>query len=196
MSEVLVETAAAAPHPGFRGDTADLLAFLSFAAAERYGSTHPLSGAARLLRKQHDVDTRPFWDFDAADAEDEEDRRELERIWQDGGPLTDLVNNAAGNFISRTEDLSARGFDAIADTVFRGTFQLTQAVGKRWIAGGRRGSVVSITVTWARNGGPFVVPSAMSKAAVQAMTMSLASEWAATASASTRSRPARFRPKA
>jgi NAD(P)-dependent dehydrogenase (short-subunit alcohol dehydrogenase family) len=93
------------------------------------------------------------------------------------GPLTDLVNNAAGNFISRTEDLSPRGFDAIAGIVMHGTFYVTHAVGKRWIAGGTPGSVVSIVVTWARNGGPFVVPSAMSKSAVQAMTMSLASEW-------------------
>jgi len=100
----------------------------------------------------------------------------VEAIFQDG-PLTSLVNNAAGNFIARTEDVSPRGFDAIANIVMHGTFYVTQAVGKRWIAGGRRGSVVSITVTWARNGGPFVVPSAMSKAAVQAMTMSLASEW-------------------
>jgi NAD(P)-dependent dehydrogenase (short-subunit alcohol dehydrogenase family) len=100
----------------------------------------------------------------------------VEAIFQDG-PLTSLVNNAAGNFIARTEDVSPRGFDAIANIVMHGTFYVTQAVGKRWIAGGRHGSVVSITVTWARNGGPFVVPSAMSKAAVQAMTMSLASEW-------------------
>ena len=94
-----------------------------------------------------------------------------------GGPLTDLVNNAAGNFISRTEDLSPRGFDAIANIVMHGTFYVTQAVGKRWIAAGVPGSVVSIIVTWVRNGGPFVVPSAMSKSAVQAMTLSLASEW-------------------
>jgi len=100
----------------------------------------------------------------------------VEAIFEDG-PLTSLVNNAAGNFIARTEDVSPRGFDAIANIVMHGTFYVTQAVGKRWIARGRRGSVVSITVTWARNGGPFVVPSAMSKAAVQAMTMSLASEW-------------------
>jgi NAD(P)-dependent dehydrogenase (short-subunit alcohol dehydrogenase family) len=100
----------------------------------------------------------------------------VEAIFQDG-PLTSLVNNAAGNFIARTEDVSPRGFDAIANIVMHGTFYVTQAVGKRWIAGGRRGSVVSITVTWARKGGPFVVPSAMSKAAVQAMTMSLATEW-------------------
>jgi NAD(P)-dependent dehydrogenase (short-subunit alcohol dehydrogenase family) len=93
------------------------------------------------------------------------------------GPLTGLVNNAAGNFISRTEDLSSRGFDAVANIVMHGTFYVTQAVGKRWIAGKHRGSVVSIAVTWVRNGGPFVVPSAMSKAAIHAMTMSLAQEW-------------------
>ena len=93
------------------------------------------------------------------------------------GPLTGLVNNAAGNFISRTQDLSPRGFDAIADIVMHGTFYVTHAVGKRWIAAGAPGSVVSIVVTWTRNGGPFVVPSAMAKSAVQAMTMSLASEW-------------------
>lgn len=93
------------------------------------------------------------------------------------GPLTDLVNNAAGNFISRTEDLSPRGFDAIANIVMHGTFYVTHAVGRRWIAGHHRGNVVSITVTWVRNGSPFVVPSAMSKSAIHAMTMSLAAEW-------------------
>jgi NAD(P)-dependent dehydrogenase (short-subunit alcohol dehydrogenase family) len=93
------------------------------------------------------------------------------------GPLTDLINNAAGNFISRTEDLSPRGFDAIANIVMHGTFYVTHAVGRRWIAGGHPGSVVSIVVTWIRNGSPYVVPSAMSKSAVHAMTMSLATEW-------------------
>jgi NAD(P)-dependent dehydrogenase (short-subunit alcohol dehydrogenase family) len=100
----------------------------------------------------------------------------VEDIFQ-SGPLTDLVNNAAGNFISRTEDLSARGFDAIANIVMHGTFYVTHAVGRRWIAGGHPGNVISIVVTWVRNGSPFVVPSAMSKSAIHAMTMSLASEW-------------------
>ena len=94
------------------------------------------------------------------------------------GPLTDLINNAAGNFISRTEDLSSRGFDAVANIVFHGTFYVTHAVGRRWIAGGHRGNVVSIVVTWIYNGSPYVVPSVMSKAGVHAMTMSLATEWA------------------
>jgi NAD(P)-dependent dehydrogenase (short-subunit alcohol dehydrogenase family) len=100
----------------------------------------------------------------------------VETIWRDG-PLTGLVNNAAGNFISRTEDLSSRGFDAIADIVLHGTFYVTHAVGKRWIAQKLPGSVVSILVTWVNNGGPFVVPSAMSKAGVNVMTKSLAVEW-------------------
>ncbi len=94
-----------------------------------------------------------------------------------GGPLTGLVNNAAGNFISRTQDLSPRAFDAIANIVMHGTFYVTNAVGRRWIETGVPGDVVSIIVTWVRNGGPFVTPSAMAKSAVQAMTRSLATEW-------------------
>lgn len=101
----------------------------------------------------------------------------IERIWLDGGPLTALVNNAAGNFISRTEDLSPRGFDAIANIVFRGSFLVTLECGKRWIAEGRRASVLSILATWIWNGSPFTVPSAMSKAGLHAMTQSLAIEW-------------------
>ena len=100
----------------------------------------------------------------------------IETIFE-SGPLTDLINNAAGNFISRSEDLSPRGFDAVANIVMHGTFYVTHAVGKRWIAGKRRGNVVSITTTWVRNGSPYVVPSAMSKSAIHAMTMSLAAEW-------------------
>jgi NAD(P)-dependent dehydrogenase (short-subunit alcohol dehydrogenase family) len=97
-------------------------------------------------------------------------------IWSDG-PLTGLVNNAAGNFISRTKDLSPRGFNAIADIVFRGSFYVTLACGKRWIDGGNKGSVISILTTWIWNGGPFTVPSAMSKAGLNIMTKSLATEW-------------------
>lgn len=100
----------------------------------------------------------------------------VEKIWEDG-PLTGLINNAAGNFISRTEDLSPRGFDAIANIVFHGTFYVTHAVGKRWIAGKLPGSIISILVTWVWTGAPYVVPSAMSKTALEGMTKSLAVEW-------------------
>ncbi len=101
----------------------------------------------------------------------------VDAIWADGGALTGLVNNAAGNFISRTEDLSPRGFDAIANIVFRGSFFVTLEIGKRWIEEKRKGSVISILTTWVWNGGPFTVPSAMSKAGLNVMTQSLAVEW-------------------
>lgn len=101
----------------------------------------------------------------------------IDKIWLQHGPLTALLNNAAGNFVSRTEDLSINGFHAISDIVFRGTFYVTQAVGKRWIAQGLPGAVLSIVVTWVDTGAPFVVPSAMSKAGLDAMIKSLAVEW-------------------
>ena len=99
------------------------------------------------------------------------------RIWEEGGPLTGLVNNAAGNFVSRTETLSSRGFDAVSSIVFRGSFLVTLECGKRWIAEGRKASVLSILTTWVLNGSPYTVPSAMSKAGLHAMTQSLAVEW-------------------
>ena len=110
----------------------------------------------------------------------------VESLWQSGG-LTGLVNNAAGNFVAPTESLSPRAFDAIANIVFHGTFYVTQAIGKRWVDAARSGAwtpalpyrnVMSIIVTWVDNGSPYVVPSAMSKAGIEAMTKSLAIEWA------------------
>ncbi len=95
----------------------------------------------------------------------------------DAGALTGLVNNAAGNFISPTEDLSPNAFNAIASIVAAGTFNTTVAAGKRWIAGGLKGNILSIVTTWVWTGGPFTVPSAMSKAGVAVMTQSLAQEW-------------------
>ena len=113
----------------------------------------------------------------------------VEALWApDGfGGLTGLVNNAAGNFIAPTESLSPRAFDAIANIVFHGTFYVTQAVGRRWVAEAKAGtwkagqplrSVMSIITTWVDNGSPYVVPSAMSKAGIDVMTKSLAVEWA------------------
>ena len=99
------------------------------------------------------------------------------QIWATG-PLDGLVNNAAGNFISQTKDLNPRAFDAIANIVLHGTFYMTNACGKRWIAEQRKASVLSILTTWVWTGSPFVVPSAMSKAGVAVMTQSLAVEWA------------------
>ena len=114
----------------------------------------------------HGCDIR---DADAVDAM-------IETIWQDA-PLTGLVNNAAANFIAPTKDLSARAFRAITSTVMDGSFYATLSCGKRWIRDGIAGSVVSNLVTWVWTGSAFVVPSAMAKTAIHAMTMSLAAEW-------------------
>ena len=100
----------------------------------------------------------------------------IQRIF-DAGPLDGLVNNAAGNFISPTKDLSRKGFDAIANIVFHGTFYMTHSVGKRWIESNHKGSIISILTTWVWTGSPYVVPSAMSKSGINAMTQSLAAEW-------------------
>jgi NAD(P)-dependent dehydrogenase (short-subunit alcohol dehydrogenase family) len=97
-------------------------------------------------------------------------------IWEEG-PLDCLVNNAAGNFLARSETLSPRAVDAVLAIVMHGTAYVTLACGKRWLAEQRRGNVLSIVATYAETGSPYVVPSAMAKAGVLAMTRSLAVEW-------------------
>jgi len=96
------------------------------------------------------------------------------------GGIDTLVNNAAGNFIARTERISPNAFNAVVSIVLNGTFHATLALGRKWIAGGRGGNVLSIVTTYAGvgSGSGFVVPSACAKAGVLAMTRSLAVEWA------------------
>lgn len=93
------------------------------------------------------------------------------------GQVDVLVNNAAGNFISPTERLSHRAFDAVLNIVLHGTVYCTLEQGKRWIAAGRPGVVLNIAALYALGGSGYVVPSAAAKAGVVAMTKSLAAEW-------------------
>lgn len=130
-------------------------------AAEEVGASRP--GSAHFQT----VDVR---DADAVDAA-------IGAIWAEHGPLTGLINNAAANFIAQTKDISARAYRAVASTVMDGSFHTTHSAGRRWIADGLPGSVVSTLTTWVWSGSAFVVPSAMAKTAVHAMTMSLAAEW-------------------
>lgn len=97
-------------------------------------------------------------------------------IWEEG-PVDALINNAAGNFLARTETLSYRALDAVIGIVLHGTAYMTLACGKRWIKGKRPGNVLSIVTTYAWTGSAYVVPSAMGKAGALAMTRSLAVEW-------------------
>lgn len=100
----------------------------------------------------------------------------LGAIWA-SGPLDVLVNNAAANFIARTDSLSPRAIDAVLNIVLHGSFYCTLGVGKRWIEAGRKGTVLSVATTPAFTGSAFTAPSAAAKAGIVAMTRSLAVEW-------------------
>jgi len=97
-------------------------------------------------------------------------------IW-DTGPLDILVNNAAGNFIARTEELSLRAFESVIGIVLMGTLHCTLACGRRWLKEKHSGTVLSISATYAPVGSAYVVPSAVSKAGVDTLTRCLAVEW-------------------
>lgn len=102
--------------------------------------------------------------------------RMISQVWA-SGPLDVLVNNAAANFIARTESLSPRAIDAVLGIVLHGSFYCTTSVGRRWIEAGRRGTVLSVATTPAFTGSAFTAPSAAAKAGIVAMTRSLAVEW-------------------
>ncbi len=102
----------------------------------------------------------------------------VDRLEGELGPATGLVNNAAGNFLAATEDLSPNAFNSVVQIVLYGTFHATTELGRRWIERGSGGSVLNIVTTYAWMGSPFVAPSACAKAGVLALTRSLAVEWA------------------
>jgi NAD(P)-dependent dehydrogenase (short-subunit alcohol dehydrogenase family) len=100
----------------------------------------------------------------------------INSIWSEA-PLDILVNNAAGNFIARTEELSPGAWNSVIGIVLMGTLNCTMACGRRWLAAKHPGTVLSISATYAPVGSAYVVPSAVSKAGVEALTRSLAVEW-------------------
>jgi len=100
----------------------------------------------------------------------------IESIWAEG-PLDALMNNAAGNFLARTEELSMGAFQSVIGIVLMGSLHTTMACGRRWLSAGLGGVVLNITTTYTTTGSAYVVPSAVAKAGVQALTRSLAVEW-------------------
>jgi len=132
-----------------------------------------LEATAAALRADHAVDVRTAT-CDVRDAAAVEAMVELG--WAEA-PIDVLVNNAAASFIARTETLSPRAADAILATSLHGAMYATLALGKRWIATGRPGTVLSILSTSTLTGRAYTVPSAMAKAGLLAMTRSLAVEW-------------------
>jgi NAD(P)-dependent dehydrogenase (short-subunit alcohol dehydrogenase family) len=105
-------------------------------------------------------------------------RRAFDEVEGHLGPANQVINNAAGNFLSATEDLSANAFNAVVQIVLHGTFHCTAELGRRLIARGEGGEVLAITTTYAATGSAFVIPSAAAKAGVRALIKGLAVEWA------------------
>ena len=106
----------------------------------------------------------------------EEVDRVVQKAKESFGPIDGLVNNAAGNFISPTENLTPGGFKAVTDIVLGGTFNFTLSTGKEMIQS-ESGCILNIVTTYAWTGSGYVVPSAAAKGGVLAMTRSLGSEW-------------------
>jgi NAD(P)-dependent dehydrogenase (short-subunit alcohol dehydrogenase family) len=102
----------------------------------------------------------------------------VERTVKHFGGLDILVNNAAGNFICRAEDLSPNGWNAVIGIVLNGSFYCSRAAGQYMIASGRGGSIVSILANYVWTGSPGTIHSAAAKAGVMSMTQTLAAEWA------------------
>ena len=100
----------------------------------------------------------------------------IDSVWSEA-PLDILVNNAAGNFIARTEELSPGAWNSVIGIVLMGTLNCTMACGRRWLKTNHPGTVLSISATYAPVGSAYVVPSAVSKAGVEALMSSLAVEW-------------------
>jgi NAD(P)-dependent dehydrogenase (short-subunit alcohol dehydrogenase family) len=102
----------------------------------------------------------------------------IDTIWREG-PLNVLVNNAAGNILARTEELSAGAWQAVLGIVLNGTLNATLACGRRWLQTATKAMVLNVSTNYAVSGAgsAYVVPSAVAKAGVMALTTSLAVEW-------------------
>lgn len=135
-----------------------------------------LENAAKEIAEEGDRQVETY----VCDVRDYERVKEMvDGIISDFGSMEGLVNNAAGNFLAASEDLSPGGFKAIVDIVLHGSFNCTHVFGNYLIDQGKSGSVLSIVTTYAEGtGSAFVLPSACAKAGVLTMTRSLAYEWA------------------
>lgn len=155
---------------------------LGKATARRFlelGATVYICGRREKVLAETEAELRPLGNIHSVpcDVRHPDDvEKMIAAIWKEG-PLDILINNAAGNFLARTEDLSLHAFEAVIGIVLMGTLHVTLACGKRWLTAKRPAVVLNVTTTYTRTGSAYVVPSAVSKAGVEALTRSLAVEW-------------------
>lgn len=135
-----------------------------------------LDAAVDEIRKEREGARVVGYSVDVRDYDAVSDK--MTKVTSDFGGLSGLVNNAAGNFLSASEDLSPGGFKVIVDIVLHGSFNCTHAFGNYLIKNNKVGAILNIVTTYAEHGSAFVLPSASAKAGVLAMTKTLAYEWA------------------
>ncbi|MFH5884618.1 SDR family oxidoreductase [Halalkalibaculum sp. DA3122] len=135
-----------------------------------------LQNAVKEIEKSGEGEVKYY----VADVRDYDRVKEMiHSIIDDFGEMTGLVNNAAGNFLAASEDLTPGGFKAVVDIVLHGSFNCTHLFGNYLIDNERKGNILNIVTTYAEStGSAFVLPSACGKAGVLTMTRSLAYEWA------------------
>lgn len=135
-----------------------------------------LENAAEGIASEGEIEVKTY----VCDVRDYKRVKEMiHEITEDFGAMDGLVNNAAGNFLAASEDLTPGGFKAIIDIVLHGSFSCTHAFGNYLIDNDRKGNILSIVTTYAEDtGSAFVLPSACAKSGVLTMTRSLAYEWA------------------
>lgn len=148
-----------------------------FLVARREQPLKETAEAIRAKGARAGYATADVREFEAVEAAIAAAEKEFDRPF---GGIDTLVNNAAGNFIARTEKLSPSAFNAVIGIVLHGTIHCTLALGRKWIAAKQPGNILNIVTTYAavNSGSGYVVPSACAKAGVLALTRSLAVEWA------------------
>ncbi len=101
----------------------------------------------------------------------------FDRVEQRFGLPGVLINNAAANFPSPSEDLSPNAWRTVIDITLNGTFLMCREYGRRLLAADAPGSIVNIGASYAWTGGPGFAHSSAAKAGVKNLTESLAVEW-------------------
>jgi NAD(P)-dependent dehydrogenase (short-subunit alcohol dehydrogenase family) len=159
---------------GLGRSTAERLAGLGAKVAVLGRRPQPLQETVEAIRKAGGIAAASSCDVRDPEAV----RAAFDAVEAELGPANQLVNNAAGNFLAATEDLSPNAFNSVVQIVLYGTFHCTNELGRRLIARKQKGEILAITTTYSATGSAFVIPSAAAKAGVRAIIKGLAVEWA------------------